>query len=225
MRTALLAFLFCFGAPAFATDAPEQAGAHEGGAAHAEGEAHPTFTDDDDRDGTANWLDSDSETYMGTKLGSQIIAFVVVMGILALVARKPIGDFLVDRSATIRKTLTDSAEAKAQAEKQAVAIQSRLGSLEEEISRLKADAEVEAKAEEAKLIERAHEESKRMGQVAERKIRDEVRRAQVALRQDAVDLAVKLAENTLKTSVNSADQQRLAREFLESLKAGANAHG
>ncbi len=203
-------------------------GAHDGAPgthAAANAEEHPTFSDDDDGDGTANWLDSDSHSYVLVKLVSQTIAFVVVIGILLAFARKPIADFMAERARTVRRALVDSAAAKTEAEKHATDIQSRLAALETELGQLRADAESEARAEEAKLVERAHEESRRVAQVAERKIRDEVVRAQVALRAEAVELAVKLAENTLRTSVNTADQQRLARDFLESLKTGANAHG
>lgn len=208
---------------ASAPDAAHEGDAHEGG--HEGGEHHVTYTDDDDGDGTANWLDSDSPGYVLVKLTSQAIAFVVVMGILFSFARRPILDFLADRALVIRKQIQESAQAKADAEQRAAEIQSRLGNLERELTQLRADAEAESRAEEARLVERAHEEGRRIGQVAERKIRDEVVRAQVALRQEAVDLAVKLAENTLRTSVNSADQQRLARDFLDSLKSGADVHG
>lgn len=201
-------------------------GAAAGSHGSANAEHHPTFGDDDDHDGTANWLDSDSHSYVLVKLGSQAVAFFIVMGILLAFARKPIADFMAERSRGIRRTLVDSAAAKAEAERHAADIQARLTALETELGQLRTDAEAEARAEEAKLVERAHEESRRVSQVAERKIRDEVLRAQIALRQEAVDLAVKLAENTLRTSVNTADQQRLARDFLESLKRdGANAHG
>ncbi len=88
------------------------------------------------------------------------------------------------------------------------------------------DAEIEAANEEAKLVARARDEGQRIGAVAERKIRDEVNRARVALRTEAVDLAVQLAENTLRGAIGSSDQQRLAREFLDSLKKDeAGIHG
>ena len=57
----------------------------------------------------------------------------------------------------------------------------------------------------------------RIGEAAERNIRDEVARARDQLRRDAVALAVELAEENLKEQVNSDDQQRLARAFLDTL--------
>ena len=210
-------------APAAHDAAP---GAHgDAPAAHGAG-GHHTFTDDDDHDGTANWRDADSESYVVFKLGSQMGAFLIVVGIIGAFGRRPVADFLSDRALAIRKTLTDSAQARDDAKAHAAALSDRLGKLEAEIGQMRADAETEARQEAARLVERAEEEARRIEQVAERKIRDEVARAQVALRREAVDLAVQLAESTLRASVSAGDQQRLAKEFLESLKQdGVSAHG
>ncbi len=200
---------------------PVAAGAHE-----AEHDAHVTVTGDDDHDGTANWLDSDSEAYAVVRLGSQTISLLIVLGVLFVYARPAISDFVKDRALAGRKQLTDSANARREAEQRAAGLESRLASIEAEIARIRADAEVEAAGEEARLLERAKEESARIATVAERKIRDEVNRARVALRTEAVELAVQLAETSLRGAIGTADQQRLAREFLESLKKDeAGLHG
>jgi F-type H+-transporting ATPase subunit b len=213
MRALFLALFLTFSGASLAED-----GEHA--------EHHATLTDDDDRDGTPNWRDRDSESFALVRLGSQSFALLVVVGIAIAFGRRPISDFLGDRAIAARRTLSDSAKARTEAELRAASLGDRLSKIEAEILRIRADAEVEAQAEERKLVERAHEESKRIEIVAERKIRDEVQRAQVALRSEAVELAVKLAEASLRGSVSTADQQRLAREFLESLKNdGVNGHG
>jgi F-type H+-transporting ATPase subunit b len=189
-------------------------------------EAHVTVTGDDDHDGTANWLDSDSEAYSVIRLGSQAISLMIVLGVLFVYARPAIADYVKDRALIGRKLLTDSANARREAQERATGLDSRLSKIEAEIAKIRADAEVEAAGEEARLVERAKEESARIGNVAERKIRDEVHRARIALRTEAVDLAVQLAESNLRGAIGAADQQRLAREFLESLKKdGGGLHG
>jgi len=149
-------------------DAPAAHG--EAPAAHAAG-AHHTYTDDDDHDGTANWRDADSESYVVFKLGSQMGAFLIVVGIIGAFGRRPVADFLSDRALAIRKTLTDSAQARDDAKAHAAALSDRLGKLEAEIGQMRADAETEARQEAARLVERAEEEARRIEQVAERKIK------------------------------------------------------
>jgi F-type H+-transporting ATPase subunit b len=101
-------------------------------------------------------------------------------------------------------------------------MEERLASIMGEIDRMREDSERGAANEKEQLIERAHQESERIAQSAERNIRDEVVRAKHELRRDAVELAVKLAETTLRSSVTRSDQQRLAREFLDSVRGGSN---
>ena len=88
---------------------------------------------------------------------------------------------------------------------------------------MEATAQQEAAREEQKLVERAEREAARIGETAERSIRDEATRARNALRRDAVELAVKLAEGILARNVAAADQQALAREFLQSLDSNPRA--
>ena len=52
-------------------------------------------------------------------------------------------------------------------------------------------------------------------------MREEVVRARVALRKEAVDLAVKLAESALAEQVSADDQRRLARQLLDTLASTA----
>ena len=74
---------------------------------------------------------------------------------------------------------------------------------------MKDAAEKDAAIEQDKLLQRASEAATRITETAQRNIRDEVVRAQVALRNDAVQLAVQLAEDALKGNIK-ADDHRLA---------------
>ena len=197
-------------------------GAAAGEHAAAEGEHggahHLDYTGDADHDGTPNWIDGDSgDSYVATKLAFHAINLLLLVGLLVWFVRAPLKDALNGRAYTIRKSLTDTARERDEAAHKFADLEARLGSFEQELERMRAAALTEARAEEERLVARAHEEAKRIGENAERNIRDEVTRARVALQHDAVDLAVQLAETTLRTSVNSDDQKRLARDFLASL--------
>ena len=189
-------------------------GGDHGGGDH--GGGHHYYTADDDHDGTANWLDSDSDMYQVKALGFHAINLAMLVGLIAWFGRRPIADIVRERALAIRKDLTESARARDEAHQRHQDLVARLDKLETEIAQMEATAQQEAAREEQKLVERAEREAARIGETAERSIRDEATRARNALRRDAVELAVKLAEGILARNVAAADQQALAREFLQS---------
>ena len=96
-------------------------------------------------------------------------------------------------------------------------IAERLAKLEATLAQISADADEAAAKDKASLLERARAEAERITENAERNIRDEVARARTTLQRQAVELAVELAEQTLRGQVSQDDQRRLARDLLNSL--------
>lgn len=220
--------------PAFAAPEGHATEEHHGGdhgdAAHGDeahgddhggdhgGEHHHYYTHDDDHDGTPNWLDSDSgETYVALGLLFHFINLLLLFGVIGWAARRPASDFVRSRALGIRKELEDTKAARDAAESAHAEIVERLAKVEQEVADIERKAKEQAATEHAKLVARAHSEAERIGATAERNIRDEVSRARNELRREAVELAVQLAETTLRANVDRSDQQELARQFLESL--------
>lgn len=193
-----------------------------GGHGSADGaEAHGThaFTADDDHDGKANWMDPDSALFSLDDLGFHAFNVTLLLAVLVAFTRRPIGDTLKERALGVRKELTESANARDEAQQRYATLEARLEAMASEVEAMRAEARREADLEEQQLIARAHAEAQRIAETAERNIRDEVTRAQLELRREAVELAVKLAEATLRDSVTAEDRSRLAHEFLDSLKS------
>ena len=198
------------GAPA--TDHGEASTTHEA-AGH-----HIDYTADDDQDGKSNWMDADNDAFVLGGVGQHLFNLVVIGAVLFFVARRPLMTAIKERAVGIRLEVTEAAKVREDARQRHEALVQRLTTFEGEVRRLRAEAEADVQAEEQRLTERAQEEAVRIGQVAERNIRDELVRAQAALRKEAIDLAVQLAETTLRAEVGSGDQQRLATQFLASIR-------
>jgi len=198
-------------------------------AEHAEGGHHVvTYTGDDDHDGVPNWRDpangseENKETYVVTSLAWHAFNLTVMIAVIAWFVRRPMLDTFRERALGVRKELTDAARRREEAQRRHQDLITRLDRIEHEVADIESHAEADARREEEKLVERAHREAARIAEQAERNIRDEVQRARTTLRTEAVDLAVRLAEATLKNQVSRADQQILARDFLASLKNGGD---
>lgn len=189
---------------------------------------------DDDGDGTVNWLDSDHEAAAETPFGNvpaagmwgfHLLNLLILVGVLVWFGRKPIGAFLRDRELGIRKELEDAAGVEAEARSRYQELEQRLAGFEDEVAKMRADAEHMAEVERQEAEKRAQEAAGRIADAAERAIRDETARATRTLRAEAVELAVQLAEDTLRKEVQSNDRERLARAFLDTLQADGGTHG
>lgn len=236
IRLLLLGFALLLGPPALAQEGghlPEDphAEASAADAEHGGGDPHAyDWTGDDDHDGRANWVDpaagtEDNEHYMVPLLGWHLINLLLFAAVVAWLAWRPLKDGLRGRAHDVRKELTDAARLRDEARQRHEELGARLSRFEEEVEALREEAAADAKREEKRLVERARREAERIQETSQRNIREETVRAQMALRAEAVGLAVELAESTLRNEVRSDDQKRLARQFLDSLKDGANGHG
>lgn len=217
---AMLAFGVGHAAPALAGE-PTPASPLEAGKAE---EHKADYTADDDGDGVANWRDAtDNKTgektpdYVAGNLASQGFDLALLFGVLFFALRRPVSDALRDRAHDVRKEITDAARLRDEARHRHDEINARLASVEDVVKNLRDTAEAEARAEEKRLVARAEHEAQRIAELTERNVREEVVRARVALRKEAVDLAVLLAENALNEQVQPEDQRRLAQQFLDSL--------
>lgn len=238
MRSMLFAAALVLGAVGAAQASGDGAGGHgdphgqpvAGGHAPAGehgGEHHVSYASDDDHDGTANWLDADSEAYSLSKVGFHALNFALFAGLLIWLAGPTVRDALRARSLAVRKELDEAARVKADAAERHEAVSKRLAAIEGEINEIRGRAKAEAEAEERRIEERAKEAAARIADGAQRQIRDEAARARFELRREAVELAVQLAESVLKTQVSAVDQKRLAQEFLETVaqQGGGVSHG
>lgn len=250
LRTLSLALALLVAGPAFAQDHGDPAGAyaeaphgdaHDAG--HDDGHHDPTdfYLGDMDGDGTANWLDSSydgevrsfwtlfgsaDDPYMVPDIGFHALHLFLLILLLVVVGRRPVGDALKNRALGVRKQLVDAARERDEARQRNEELVARLGHFERELEQMRTEAAADAKRDAQRLVERAEAEAIRIQQSAERSISDEVRRAKASIRNEAVELAVKLAESTLTQQVQADDQRRLARQFLDTLTTDETpAHG
>lgn len=186
---------------------------------------------DDNHNGVVNFLDGEDEHFAnswGHSVALQwvwhLLNFGLMIGLLVFFGRKGIAFAVRERSLAIQKTLDDAAEVEHGARQRYQVLEQRIAGFEDEVARMRAEAENTAQVEHDKSLKRASETAARIRESATRTIRDETLRATRELRTEAVELAVKLAEETLRNEVGGADRQRLARDLLASLGSEAGGH-
>jgi F-type H+-transporting ATPase subunit b len=148
-----------------------------------------------------------------------ILTFLVLLGLLAKFAWRPLLQALESRQESIRKSLDDARQAKQDLERlhQESAQIIRQARVEADgiITRSRADAE--RLREEMKLKARA--ESDTIVKSAERQIQLETTRALQQIRTEAVDLSVMIASKIIQRNLTKEDNERLIDEALRQVQA------
>ena len=148
--------------------------------------------------------------------------FVVLFGALGWYLRKPLGEFLKTRAKGIEDGLASAQEAKRIALLKSAEIQARLVQLDEEIQQIKALASQEAEKERGRILENARLEAQKILDLASHEIEGLKKSARLELKAFVAELAVKLAEERLRTSEGPDEDKRIIEKFIKSLDSRPN---
>ena len=146
----------------------------------------------------------------------------LLLGVLFYYAHKPIQAFFQDRRDRIRGELEAAAELRKEAELRHSRWQRQLIDLEAEMDRIRAAASERAESESERILGDARAAAQRIRDDARAAIEQEVRRARTELREEAADLALKLASDMLRSQVTDSDNDRLVDEFIRKIEEPAS---
>lgn len=141
--------------------------------------------------------------------------FAVTIGLLAYFVTKPIRRGLAGRREGIEKGLLQAQGLREEAEARFADYDNKLKRAEEEIEAIYAEIRREGELEREKILANAREMAEKIQQEAERTAAGEIARAKAELRQEATRMAVAIAEDLLKRNITTADQARLANEYMQ----------
>ncbi len=146
------------------------------------------------------------------------INFIVLFGGLAYFLFKPIRNFLQKRSQEIEQGLKDAEDAQREAEQRLQEAKARLATLEDEIEKLKKEAEIEGRKEKERIVQLAQEEAERIKYFAKQEIEMLMRAGvQEDLKEYTAEMASALAEERIKKKMSPGDQSFLIDKCIEKL--------
>jgi len=140
--------------------------------------------------------------------------FLLLVGVLFFLTRKPIQAYFAERRRNIQSELDQAADLQRQAEERHAKLQRRLVDLERELDEIRRLGRERAEAERNQILADARESAARIERTARNAIEQELRRARESLRDEASNLAVDLASGLLRDRVTDADRDRLLDEFI-----------
>jgi len=141
--------------------------------------------------------------------------FLIMVVLLGYFITKPIRNGLKGRREGIEKMLAEAEQAKVAAEAKFSEYSAKLAKATEEIAEITASIHREGELERDRILAAAKELAGKIELEAEAKASTAVARARTELREEAVRLAVELAEGMLLKEVTAADQKRLVDEYMQ----------
>jgi F-type H+-transporting ATPase subunit b len=147
-----------------------------------------------------------------------IITFLVLLGLLAKFAWRPLLQALDSRQEAIRKSLDDAVQAKQELER----LQQESAQIIRR-ARIEADGIIGRSREDAERLreemkQRARTEADALVKNAERQISLETARALQQIRTEAVDLSVMIASKIIQRNLSKEDNERLIDEALRQVQ-------
>ena len=150
---------------------------------------------------------------------AKVLNFTVLAVGLFLVLRKPVSQALGGRNNGIKEELEELETRKADVEKQLVAYNAKLATLDQEAEQVIAEYVRQGEDAKARILKVAEASAEKLKEQARKNIAHEFQEAKEALQAEIVDKALVKAERIIKAKVGSDDQERLVDEYLEKVVA------
>ncbi len=155
----------------------------------------------------------------------QALNLLIIVGVIAYFARKPIAEYLEQRRQGIQHDLENSARLLSEAETKLADWNARAERLDAELGEIGAISRRLAEEEREEILAAAEATAARIRSDATAAVDQELRRARATLAAEAAELAVDLAAKLVAEKVTPDDQARLFDEFLSRIEATPDRSG
>lgn len=158
----------------------------------------------------------------GSKWGGfvfQVINFGILLAVLVFAAIKAdLRGLIAGRSAGIKKSIEDARMAREAAEKALAEVEEKLNTKDREIAEMMNVSEQSGSKERDRLIAEGERLSKSIVEQAKANIELELKQAREALKKEAAELALELAEQKIGQKLSAEDQKALFEDALKRLE-------
>jgi F-type H+-transporting ATPase subunit b len=158
---------------------------------------------------------------MPVPYAAQWLNFVLLFGVAYAFGKDRVRAALAKRKSTILHSIEEASKMREDAEGRLADYEDRLQHIDTEIERITQHMREAGEAERARILGEAGDRRERMERDAKILIDQELKATREQLYRDTVRGAVRAAERALQAEVSIADQQRVAREYLEAVRTSA----
>ncbi|MDH5490413.1 MAG: hypothetical protein OEY14_00420 [Myxococcales bacterium] len=148
-----------------------------------------------------------------------LLNFSVLLLLLGVLGGKPMLAFLSNRRREVEENLADAARLKAAAEAKHAEYSGRLERLDAEMDTIRREMAKAGEAERDRIVLEAERKADRMRREVSFLIEQQLKQLREDLSREAIHASVEAAREILAEQTNAADQSRLAKSYLEDLRA------
>ena len=147
------------------------------------------------------------------------VNFLVLVFVMVYLAKKmDIKGYFKKRTELIEQSLNEARQAKELAEKALAQVEERLKVKDKELEDIIASSRISGEKEKERLIEEGEKMKERILEQAKSNIDFEVRQAKSSIRDEAVEIAMELAEKKLKEKMTKEEQMKLLEESVAKIE-------
>jgi F-type H+-transporting ATPase subunit b len=152
-------------------------------------------------------------------LGASFVNFAIWAAILYFGLRRPLSEFLQQRRALVVEGIEEAARVKAEAERKHKEYDERIKNMDAELERLRDELRKSGFEERDRIVADAAKRGEKMRAEAQFLIEQQLKQLREDLTKEAIDAAIRTAEGILRQGTSAADQERLANEYLGTLRS------
>ena len=149
---------------------------------------------------------------------AQLGALIVLILVVIIFAYKPVKKIIEKRQEYIESNIKESEKSKAVWQENELKSKELVIASNKEAEKIVADAKAKANEERQAILDQTAEDVRRMKDTASEDIARMELEAQESIRKEMVDVALEASSELLGREVNSKDNERLLKEFIEDIK-------
>src|SRR3989339_1422415 len=150
---------------------------------------------------------------------AKVLNFGILIIALFFIARKPVAEFFSSRAKGIEDEIKVLEQKKAEAEKKLAEYQARFKNLDEESKKILEEYMKQGEEAKIRILAEAEAQAAKLEAMAKRNIEQEFKAAKTKLQQEIAEKAMIKAEELIKASISSDDQDKLVDEYLKKVVA------
>ena len=147
-------------------------------------------------------------------LAWRVVNTIALLALLIYFLKKPLVNFFSERTGQISRDLDEARDQREKAEALIADYKAKIAGMEQELEKMRAELKKSAEAESEKVQANAERMAVAIKESARVAADQEVRKARAALKNEAVEMAVKMAEALIQEKIDADDRKRIVEDYL-----------